>query len=369
MLRRIQEFKTKRLAIIWDDIGGQPRGILCAPAQQIDVKLFNHLISLSFGIVFAAISDARAKAFGLQFMERHTQAEFASKSDLPLYQSVEAREGVTTGISAADRAHTAQVLASEHPQPRLVITPGHMFPVATCAGGVLVKTGFPEAALDLVTIAGFNDVALYLDLVTSTGELAEVAVAENLAKGAQFPLVRMSELIRHRLQTEPLIERITEAKLPTQRAGELRSFIYRSLLHEGEHVALVKGEINSDSPVLVRVQPEHTFSDVFGGSTHNSKALLNAALEAIGENGSGVLVYLRKPSLGALSEQIDALEPAHSPHSMKEYGIGAQILRDLGVRKIDLLTTSKRSLVGLTPFGLEIVSQRALVPDLSTQSM
>ncbi|RIL00863.1 MAG: bifunctional 3,4-dihydroxy-2-butanone-4-phosphate synthase/GTP cyclohydrolase II, partial [Proteobacteria bacterium] len=177
------------------------------------------------------------------------------------------------------------------------------------------------------------------------------------------PLITLSALTRHRLENEALVYRAAEARLPTQLAGELRTFVYRSRLHHGEHLALVKGEIAPDKPVLTRVQPEFTFADVFGGDNPPSRAQIKRSLQAIGERECGVFVYLRRASEGQLSSQISRWEQRFNekPASMmREYGLGAQILRDLGVRKVELLTGSKKNLVGLKTFGIEIVSQLPL---------
>jgi 3,4-dihydroxy 2-butanone 4-phosphate synthase/GTP cyclohydrolase II len=357
----LSQFQSQKLALICDDLSSSGRAVLCAPAANISSALVNRLITLSTGLIFVALSEQRASAFALSLMERTQSAKLLQTAALPLYQSVESREGVTTGISAADRARTLAVLGGQAPHPRQLVTPGHIFPLATRAGGVLVRSALPEAALDLVTIAGFSDAAVYLDLLSKHGELIRGADIENYARANDILLIKTSELVRYRLESEPLIERIAEAKLPTQHAGELRSYIYRSLIHEGEHVALVKGDVqNSSAPVLTRVQAECTFSDVFGGNQHGSKRSLDLALQAIGKRGTGVLVYLRRPALGVLGDQIDQQGEPVSPQPqqmMRDYGIGAQILRDLGVQKIELLTGSQKNLIGIRPFGLEIVSQ------------
>lgn len=358
----LSQFRSQKLAVIWDDLSGADRAVVCSPASDISAVLVNRLITLSTGLIFVALSDERAAAFALTLMERPHSLETTNSSGLPLYLSVESREGVTTGISAADRARTLAVLGGSAPHPRQIVTPGHIFPVATRSGGVLVRSGLPEAALDLVSIAGaFSDAAVYLDVLSPQGELVRGNEILSYAQSHGLLLVRMSELVRYRLESEPLIERIAEAKLPTQYAGELRSYIYRSLIHEGEHVALVKGEVNNtNQPVLTRVQAECTFSDVFGGKEHGSKRSLDLALQAIGKRGTGVLVYLRRPALGVLGDQIDQQDEAQTPppqQMMRDYGIGAQILRDLGVQKIELLTGSQKNLIGIRPFGLEIVSQ------------
>ena len=360
--------KERRLAILQDDVQGVARAVLVAPADGITADEVNQMIALSGGIVFAGLTPDRAAAFLLDPMGRPrvSSTNGAAVMAGPNFCiSVEAREGVTTGISTADRAETLRILGATEPQPRKLVQPGHIFPVEVRAGGVLVKNALPEGAVDIVSIAGFTGAAAYLDLVTPTGELLLGDDVESFAARHNIPFLRLSDLTRFRLETEKVVYRVAEAKLPTKLAGELRSVIYKSTIHGGEHLALIKGEIDPDVPLLTRVQPENTFADVFGGPTPRSREQLQRCLAEIGRNGRGVIVYLRRPTAGEVHHQVDAAPHGAPPGKalMREYGLGAQILRDLGARKIDLLTGSQKDLVGLQSFGLEIVSQRPIPSD------
>jgi 3,4-dihydroxy 2-butanone 4-phosphate synthase/GTP cyclohydrolase II len=231
---------------------------------------------------------------------------------------------------------------------------------------VLVRNALPEGALDIVRIANFTDAALFVDLLDENGEFLSLARQEKLAAERDLPTISLGDLIRFRLETEKLVTRVAEARLPTRIAGELRSCIYKSSVHSGEHVALIKGTIDPNKPTLTRVQPEFTFGDVFGGNNPPSRSQLHQALKAINDHGSGVLVYLRRPASGQLRQQVASwsAEYGHKPAwMMREYGLGAQILRDLGVKRIELLTGTPRNLSGLTTFGIEIVGQRAITED------
>lgn len=359
-------YKQRRAAVLWDDASAPGRAVLIAPAQDIEAVEVNELVAMTGGLPFVAISPARAAAFMLSKMSRPLvhpapQPLPGAEEQLNICVSVEAREGVTTGISASDRATTVRILGEEQPNPRKLVKPGHIFPVEVRTGGVLVKNALPEGACDISRIAGFTEAALFLDLLDGQGEYLSSAGQTKLCAEKSLPRLALSELTRYRLSTESLVYRVAEAKLPTQLAGELRSLIYKSSIHEGEHLALIKGEIDPARPVLTRVQTEFTFSDVFGGKAPTSRSVLHRALKTIGDNGSGVLVYLRRPSFGELGQQITSQQRAFKPSSiMREYGLGAQILRDLGIRKVDLLTGSKKNLVGIHPFGIEIVSQREI---------
>lgn len=361
-MKSIQAFQSRKLAILCDESSASRRAVLVAPAQDISAQHINTILTLSGGLNFVAVSPTRANSLMLSRMARPKLSAAAEESpaELDLCVSVEAREGVSTGISAADRATTIAILGEQNPNPRKLVMPGHIFPVTTREGGVLVRNTLPEGALDLVTISGYSDAALFLDLLDSNGELATPQHYEKVAADNEIPLLSLSDIIHYRLETEKLVTRIAEAKLPSSHAQGLRSIIYRSDIHNGEHLALVKGEIDPDKPTLTRVQSEFTFADVFGGKNPPTRHQLQNSLHAIEARGSGVVVYLRQASAGKLKEQVMHWQSTYQQKpavTMREYGFGAQILRDLGVRKIELLTNSKKDLVGLKTFGIEIVSQ------------
>ena len=341
--------------------------MLVCPAQTMTGALMNEILATSGGLTLVALSARRTAAFVLPPMARPQTSAAVPALPSSFCVSVDAREGITTGISVEDRAETIRILGEEQPQPRKLVKPGHVFPVEVGAGGVLVRNALPEGALDLVTAAGFRDAALFIDLLDAQGELLNRDDQISLAKRMGVVRVSLTDLIRHRLNTEQLVYRYAEARLPTTHSGELRSFIYKSKLHEGEHLALVRGEIDPAQPVLTRVQTEVTAADVFGGDHPPTRLSIRRSLHAIQTHGSGVLLYLRRASPGYLQRQIregvDAESDPQPAAIMREYGIGAQILHDLGVRKIELLTNSTKNLVGLKSFGIEIVSQRPLLPE------
>jgi 3,4-dihydroxy 2-butanone 4-phosphate synthase/GTP cyclohydrolase II len=374
--------RMRRLAILSDDSSAQPRSTLIAPAQEITSTIVNEMLSLTGGITFVALSPQRVRAFlldpmsrprmnspsvGISEIEQILRDQALSEQSLsPLngLESVEAREGVSTGISASDRALTISILGEPSPVPRKLVRPGHIFPLEVKEGGVLVKNALPEGAVDLVTLSGFTDAAVCIDMLGSSGEFMSLEEVKSLSSSRDIPHFLLSDLTRLRLEHEHLVTRVAEAKLPTRCAGEMKSVLYRSSLHDEEHLALVKGEINPEVPVLVRVQPEFTFGDVFGASEGSTRHDIERCLHAIGERGSGVFLYLRRPFGTQLGEQrstspfTPAVDSKRRPMwMMREYGLGAQILRDLGVRKAEVLTGSTRNLVGLNSFGIEIVAQ------------
>lgn len=359
--RRVSIFASTRLGVLHDDLGDD-RSVLVAPAQDITESTVNLILTATGGLTFVAITPERAAAYMLSEMQRKN---FSANAPLPThsqYTSVEAREGVSTGISAADRATTIRLLGAETPMPRSLVKPGHIFPVQTKRGGTLVMAAIPEATVDIVKRAGCTDAALFVDLLTPDGEIMTSSAATSWAASRDLPVFSISEIIRDRLVREPLITRIAEATIPTLVAGDFQMIAYRSEIHDVEHVALVKGELDRNAPVLVRVQVEHTIADVFGGTQPASREQINNSLLAIQQRGSGVLLYLRKKML---HEDAPFMRPPspRDPHdhqpaaSMREYGVGAQILRDLGITKIDLLSSTQRALVGLESFGMTVSKQ------------
>jgi 3,4-dihydroxy 2-butanone 4-phosphate synthase / GTP cyclohydrolase II len=346
---RLASFRTRHLALLADDLSESSRSVIVAPAQIVTADLFNQALTLAKSVPFVALSPQRASAFVLQSMARPRTSQTERRPLHRLLGTVEAREGIGSGISAADRASTIAILGEAEPSARKLVRPGHIFPLETRPGGTLVSATLPEGALDLSTLAGFTDAALTMDLLNDRGELCSNSEVEAIANASSLPLIRLSEIITARLQSESLIARVAEADLPTRYAGTVRAILYRSELHHTEHVALVKGPLDFSQPVLVRVQPELLVHDVLGGLQHGSRAALLGCFRAINQRGSGIVIYLRRPPSESMSSP-------RSPRNMmaREYGLGAQILRDLGVRRIELLSASSRSLEGLSLYGIEI---------------
>ena len=366
MHKKLEAFKERHLALLRLDSSTEQRAVVVSPASGMTASLMNSLIQLAKGNILVALEEKRAEAFHIPQMSHRSPDELHTTSMLSrACVSVEAREGVTTGISASDRAKTVALLGCESPHPRMLVQPGHVFPVCIREGGTLVRHALPEGAYDLVSLCYHQDVATFVDLLGSDGEFLNQEQQDKLAKDNSLPVFTMSEIIRYRLEHENLVTRVAEAKLPTKLAGELISYVYKSPVYEGEHLALVKGEIDPCKPTLVRVQPESTFADVFGGDNPPTRKLLHNSLKEIGRNKSGVLVYLRRPEIGQVKKQVTHWQEnphKHPASMMQEFGLGAQILRDLGVKQIELLTRSNKDLIGLKPFGIEIVTQRPIPP-------
>lgn len=356
--QKLAQFKNVGICVLQDDSSNRKRAVVLAAAWNISTDTLNRLISLSNSISFVTLSNTRAESLLLQPMQTLAHSSRYPSSLV----SVDAREGITTGISANDRKLCLHALADPKPNPASLVKPGHIFPLTIRTGGSLERNALPEGASDLVRATAENEVAVFMDLLTDTGRLMTENEQQAFSKNEALPMFTLSEVVQYRLRCEQLITRIAEAVLPSKFASEVRSIVYRSKLHEGEHIALVKGVIDPNVPTLTRVQTENTFSDVFGGSNYDSRASLHSALRLMEEQTQGVLLYLRRPMRGALAAQLfgRAPQPTDTSSMMRDYGIGAQILRDLGIKKINLLSHNAKQLVGLETFGLEIVSRTPL---------
>ena len=339
MLKKyIENFLQQKLAIIQDDLQTNGKSAFFAPAQNITAQSINIIIKNTGGIFTVSISNARAEQFGFPYM---------GTGEVPMTVSVEARNGVTTGISASDRAVTIGILGEEIAERKKLVQPGHIFPVVSAAGGVLAKHDLFNAGLDFSLLAGFNDAALVVELIdNATGKNFTNEKIQTICSELSIPLITMSSLIAYKMQATKLVEKVAEAKLPTFYSKAFKAVGFRSIVDEGDHIALVKGEININEPILCRVQAEDLIGDILGGD-NSSRDTIKKSLELIEKNQIGVFIYLRKPEKNNKSKTTIS--------SVRAYGIGCQILKQLGVNKIKSITTSASPHVGLEHFGIEVL--------------
>jgi len=330
------------------------------PAQCATPALVNFITKFTSGLFTVALTPTRA-AF-LQIASTPSRQIQKDESAMQSLVSVEARHGVTTGISAFDRAKTINVLGDPVTTTRDIISPGHIFPVLTREGGILQKISLAEGAIAAARKVhkpriDLCEAVLFVEAINPQGQYYSFEELQLHAKHENVPLYTLSELLKETIAVTPLVEHIAQAKLPSSFSADYTAHIFRSKYQEGEHIALVLGTVDPTQPTLVRVQNESTITDVFGGQG-SSRDLLRQSLNCIAQRGSGILLYLRKPEAAPMMEQTQVPGPGSE---MREYGIGAQILSSLGVKKIELLTQSTKALVGLNTFGLEIVSQTRIV--------
>jgi len=374
----IEEMRAGRPVILADDEDRENEGDYTIAAQFCTPEIVNFMITHVRGLICVPMTEARADQLDLPPMTKHNTAPLGTAFTI----SVEAAEGVTTGISAHDRARTIQVLADATAGPLDLTRPGHIFPLRARDGGVLVRAGQTEASVDLCKLAGIEPVAVVCEIIKDDGTMARMPDLERFARKHDIKIATVADLIRYRMGSERLIERVGEASMPT-RWGEFQAIGYRTLIDTKEHVALVMGEIAPEDAVLVRVHDQCVTGDVFGSMRCDCGEQKDAALQAIAEAGKGVLLYMDQEGrniglhnkLRAYRLQEDhgldtyeANEALGLPAESREYGIGAQILVDLGVRKMRLMTNNPTKIrelaavgalrgAGLYGYGLEVVER------------
>ena len=358
----IGEFRQGRPVLIVDDEGRENEGDLCIPAQFITVEMIAFMTSRARGLICVAMSGEHLDALEIPLMTGRNTSPLSKHFTV----TVEARDGVTTGASAADKARTIQVLVDPTSRPEQLTRPGHTFPLRAREGGALVRAGHTEASVDLCKLAGCEPAAVICEMIREDGSMARTADLVAFAGEHGFKIVTVNDLIAHRLRTDTLIERVTEADLPS-RFGQFKAVAYRTLIDTREHVAFVLGDITTPEPVLVRVHDQCVTGDVFRSLSCDCGHQLRAAMDLVGSTGRGVVVYLyqegravglHQKSGHPTSERAGGTAPIEEL-GLPDYGIGMQILVDLGVRKMRLITDNPVKRSGLEGYGLDIVE---LVP-------
>ena len=360
MLKVAESLKKNKMMLIVDRDGERIDAALVMPGEGISEEILNRAVTFGRGPLHLVVSQDRAESFGLQLMSSSRLFAPNQEGDADSQCiSIEAREGVSTGISIADRTCTIGILSEKSPDRRKIVSPGHIVPFMARDGGVLVRHSLKEAALDLVKSAGFTDAAIIIECLNSAGAQPTSEDLLALQSALNVDSVTIDELVRERLRTEPLVTREAETNIPTDFGGVFKGIIYKTPLQGREPLVLIKGDISTVDPVLTRVHVENTFEDIFGGGITKRRRLLHASMERIAAEGNGIILYLRRGSGYQRQGKIDL--PQKSDR-IKEYGLGAQVLLDLGVKRIKLLTNSKQNLIGLNSFGIDIVDTEMLLP-------
>ena len=374
----IEDLKSGKFIIVVDDEGRENEGDIIVAAEKVTPEAINFMAKHARGLICVPMNGKRLDELRIPLMVRENTAPFDSAFTV----SVEARHKVTTGISAHDRATTVKVLIDPTTRPDDIVSPGHMFPLRAREGGVLVRAGHTEAAVDLARLAGLYPAAVICEVMNDDGTMARLPDLERLAAEYGLKIVSVAQLIAYRRRHDTLVKRVAEARLPTA-YGEFTAIAYRSVIDSDEHVALVKGEVDGDEPILVRVHSECLTGDVFGSLRCDCGKQIPMAMEAIASEGRGVFLYMRQEGRGiglhnkikayALQDQgmdtVEANEKLGFPPDLREYGIGAQILVDLGVRNMRLLTNNPKKVIGLDGYGLRVVETVPLVAPATPENV
>ncbi len=366
----LQDIRAGKMVIVTDDAERENEGDLVMAASKVTPEAVNFMAKHGRGLICVPLTAERARQLGLQRMVAHNRE--LHRTDFTV--SVDAAHGVTTGISARDRARTIKTLAAAKSGPADLTEPGHVFPLQARDGGVLQRAGHTEAAVDLARLAGLDATGVICEILNEDGSMARFPDLLKFRRKHRLKICSIRDLIAHRRRREKLVEREQCVKLPTEH-GDLDLYLYRSLTDGAHHLALVRGVIDPRKPVLVRVHSECLTGDVFGSRRCDCGTQLHQALKQIADHGSGVLVYMRQEGRGIglpakihaykLQETegldtVQANERLGFPMDLREYGLGAQILSDLGVRKLRLLTNNPRKMVGLSGHGLEIAGREPI---------
>jgi len=357
--RRVQvavdDIRAGRMVILVDDEDRENEGDLTMAASMVTPEAINFMATWGRGLICLTLSESRVDELQLPMMVSNNRAPFATAFTV----SIEAREGVSTGISAADRAHTIKVAIDPGKGFQDLVTPGHIFPLRSRNGGVLVRTGQTEGSVDLSRLAGLDPSGVICEVMNDDGTMARLPDLEKFGARHRIHIVTIADLIRWRLRHEQLVEPVFDAPLPMEELGEWQSRVYRASTG-GLHLALWKGDLAGD-PVLARVQASAGPVDVFRPTSSDSYAQLRAAMERIAAEGRGVVLYLHidgseEALLARLREHL-ARAPAGGGDALRELGVGAQILAHLGARDIRLLTNNPRKIVGLEGYGVRVVER------------
>jgi 3,4-dihydroxy 2-butanone 4-phosphate synthase/GTP cyclohydrolase II len=353
----IDEARAGRIFILVDDEDRENEGDLIIPAQFATPDAINFMAKHARGLICLAMTRTRCEKLGLPLM---SQAN-GSRHETAFTVSIEAREGVTTGISAADRARTIAVAINSELSRDDIVTPGHVFPLMARDGGTLIRAGHTEAAVDIARLAGLTPAGVICEIMNDDGTMARLPELVAFAQRHNLKLGTIADLIGHRRRTEKLVKRVEQGFVPSKVGEPWLLIAYENLVDHVEHMVLVKGDLSSPEPIMVRMHAVDTMDDVLVGEHLGS---LQGARNLIRESGRGVIVLIRESRPTAASEKIRAMvQGSQSAPALRDYGIGAQILTDLGIKDMILLSNHKRSIVGLEAYGLNIVEQREIQVD------
>ncbi len=353
----IEDARNGRMFILIDDEGRENEGDLIIPAQMATPEAINFMARFGRGLICLSMTRERINQLGLDMMTQDNRERHSTAFTV----SIEAAEGVSTGISAHDRSHTISVAIGHNRGPDDLVSPGHVFPLMARDGGVLVRAGHTEAAVDVARLAGLNPAGVICEIMNDDGTMARLPELVDFAEKHGLKIATIAELIAYRRKYDSLVECIAETEMESIYGGNWHMKIYANGAEYAEHVVLIKGDVTSGGPVPVRMHSLNVFSDLVGDTTA-SPGQVRSAMKKIDSIGRGVVVMLSNMQPTALSRavRLRAQGPTDEPTELRDYGIGAQILRDVGVREMILLSNKQHNIVGLDGYGLSIVDQLPL---------
>ena len=351
----IDEARNGRMFILVDDEDRENEGDLIIPAQMATPDAINFMAKHGRGLICLALSKARVDQLGLDLMSRHN----GTRHETAFTVSIEARDGVTTGISAGDRARTVSVAIDASKGKDEIVTPGHVFPLVAREGGVLVRAGHTEAAVDVSRLAGLNPSGVICEIMKDDGTMARLPDLIGFAQTHSLKIGTIRDLIAYRRSHDHLVEKRAEARFTSRWGGDWVAMTFYNKATGTEQIALVKGKVDPDAPTLVRMHAMDAFSDIFGEATPRA-SLLSRSMELIGAEGAGVVVLITSPMPGVFTRALQRKAGGSDMDELRDYGVGAQILTELGVQDMILLTNTHHTLVGLDGYGLSIVGERPI---------
>jgi 3,4-dihydroxy 2-butanone 4-phosphate synthase / GTP cyclohydrolase II len=366
--KAIEEIKVGRMVILVDDEDRENEGDLCMAAEKVTPEAINFMAKYGRGLICLAMSNAMIDKLDLPMMVDNNTSAFQTGFTV----SIEARCGVTTGISAADRARTIHTAVADNAKPNDLVRPGHIFPLRAREGGVMVRVGQTEGSVDLARMAGLKPAGVICEIMDEDGTMARMPALEKFSQKHGIGICTIADLVEYRMKNEAFVHRAAESIIPTQHGGEFRMIAFENDVDQLLHVALVKGQVEPEKPVMVRVHSECMTGDIFGSLRCDCGDQLHKAMSMIEKEGVGVILYLRQEGRGiGLVNKLKAYELQREQGldtveanrrlgfkaDMRDYGLGAQILVNLGVRKMRLLTNNPKKMIGLEGYGLTIVEQ------------